>query len=71
MNDILFVNVNGQRRKATKDELAQFEKDRAESAERESLIEAETAKKQADRESAMAKLSKLGLTADEIASLIP
>jgi hypothetical protein len=37
----------------------------------ESLIEAEQTKKDADRASAMAKLSKLGLTDDEIASLIP
>jgi hypothetical protein len=35
------------------------------------LIEAEQTKKDADRASAMAKLSKLGLTDDEIASLIP
>jgi hypothetical protein len=33
--------------------------------------EAEQTKKDADRASAMAKLSKLGLTDDEIASLIP
>jgi hypothetical protein len=39
--------------------------------EAERLIEAEQTKKDADRASAMAKLSKLGLTDDEIASLIP
>ena len=37
----------------------------------QSRIEAEQTKKDADRASAMAKLSKLGLTDDEIASLIP
>ena len=51
--------------------IAQREKDQAEAAERERLIEAEQTKKEADRASAMAKLSKLGLTDDEIASLIP
>jgi hypothetical protein len=35
------------------------------------LIEAEQTKKEADRESAMAKLKKLGLTDDEIAALVP
>jgi len=51
--------------------LEQILKDRAEAELEASRIEAETAKKEADRASAMAKLSKLGLTDDEIASLIP
>ena len=51
--------------------LEQQAKDQAEALERASAIEAETAKKEADRASAIAKLSKLGLTDDEIASLIP
>ena len=42
-----------------------------EAQEQERFIEAEQTKKEADRSSAMAKLSKLGLTDDEIASLIP
>jgi uncharacterized small protein (DUF1192 family) len=37
----------------------------------QSRIEAEQLKKDADRESAMAKLKKLGLTDDEIAALVP
>jgi hypothetical protein len=71
MSEIIYIQEDGKRRKATAEELAQFEKDAAEAAERERLIEAETTKKEADRASAMAKLSKLGLTDDEIASLIP
>jgi hypothetical protein len=43
----------------------------AEYAEAQRLIEAEQTKKDADRESAMAKLKKLGLTDDEIAALVP
>ena len=71
MSEILYVNEDGKKRKATAEEIAQFEKDAAEEAERSRLIEAEQTKKDADRASAMAKLSKLGLTDDEIASLIP
>jgi ribosomal protein L9 len=67
----LYLMDNGKKRKATAEEIAQFEKDRAEALEREKLFEAEQTKKEADRASAMAKLSKLGLTDDEIASLIP
>jgi hypothetical protein len=71
MSETIYVNEDGKRRKATAEEIAQFEKDAAESQERARLIEAEQTKKDADRASAMAKLSKLGLTDDEIASLIP
>ena len=71
MSEILYVQDGNKKRKATAEEVAQFEKDRAEQLERERLIEAEQTKKEADRASAMAKLSKLGLTDDEIASLIP
>jgi ribosomal protein L9 len=70
MNETIYISDNGKKRKATPAELEQFEKDRADYEAEQSRIEAETAKKQADRESAMAKLSKLGLTEDEIASLI-
>jgi len=43
----------------------------AEAQEQTRLFEAEQAKKDADRESAMVKLKKLGLTDDEIAALVP
>jgi hypothetical protein len=71
MSDTIYVNDNGKRRKATEQEIAQFQKDQAEAVEREQLFEAEQTKKDADRESAMAKLKKLGLTDDEIAALVP
>jgi hypothetical protein len=71
MREIIYVSENGKKRKATAEEIAQIEKDRLEYEAEQSRIEAEQTKKDADRASAMAKLSKLGLTDDEIASLIP
>ena len=71
MTETIYVQIGEKKRKATAEELAQFEKDQAEALEQARLIEAEQTKKDADRASAMAKLSKLGLTDDEIASLIP
>ena len=67
MSEIIYIQEDTKKRKATAEEIAQLQKDQIEA----SRIEAETAKKEADRASAMAKLSKLGLTDDEIASLIP
>ena len=71
MSDLIYIQENGKKRKATAEEIAQIEKDQAEAAEQARLIEAEQTKKDADRESAMAKLKKLGLTDDEIAALVP
>ena len=71
MSETIYVQDNGKKRKATAAELEQFEKDRLEYEAEQSRIEAETTKRESDRASAMAKLSKLGLTDDEIASLIP
>jgi hypothetical protein len=71
MSDKLYITINGKKREMNAEEIAQFEKDQAEATQRERLIEAEQLKKEADRESAMAKLKKLGLTDDEIAALVP
>ncbi len=71
MSEIIYIHENGKKRKATAEEIVQFEKDAADEAERQRLIEAEQTKKEADRESAMGKLKKLGLTDDEIAALVP
>lgn len=71
MDNVIYVSENGKKRKATNDEILQIQQLQAEAQAEQSRIEAETAKKEADRASAMAKLSKLGLTDDEIASLIP
>jgi hypothetical protein len=70
MIETIYIHENGKRRKATAEEIAQFEKDRAEAVEQQRLIEAEQLKKEQDKDSAMAKLKKLGLTDDEISSLI-
>jgi hypothetical protein len=70
MSEIIYIHENGKKRKATAEEISQFEKDAAEAAESERLIEAETTAKAQAKESAMAKLRKLGLTDDEIAGLI-
>jgi hypothetical protein len=70
MSEIIYVSDNGKKRKATAEELAQFEKDQAEFLEAQRFIEAETTAKAQAKESAMAKLRKLGLTDDEIAGLI-
>jgi hypothetical protein len=71
MSETIYVSDNGNKRKATAKEITQIEKDRTEYEAQARLIEAEQTKKDSDRASAMAKLSKLGLTDDEIARLIP
>ena len=70
MSETIYVQIGDKKRKATAEEIAQFEKDAAEAQERVRLIEAETTAKAQAKESAMAKLRKLGLTDDEIAGLI-
>jgi regulator of protease activity HflC (stomatin/prohibitin superfamily) len=67
----IYIQIDGKRVEAKGEVLEQILKDRADYEAQQRLIEAEQTKKDADRASAMAKLSKLGLTDDEIASLIP
>jgi hypothetical protein len=71
MSEKIYIGIDDKRIEAKGEVLEQILKDQAEAAERERLIEAEQTKKEADRESAMAKLKKLGLTDDEIAALVP
>jgi hypothetical protein len=71
MSEKIYIGIDDKRIEAKGEVLEQILKDQAEAAEQARLIEAEQTKKDADRASAMAKLSKLGLTDDEIASLIP
>ena len=71
MTDKIYILENGKKQELKGKALENFEAFRNEQGELNSRIEAETTKKEADRASAMAKLSKLGLTDDEIASLIP
>jgi ribosomal protein L9 len=70
MSEIIYVMENNKKRKATAEEIAQFEKDAAEAVERERLIEAEAQAKQAKLESAKAKLAALGLDEEEIAAIV-
>jgi hypothetical protein len=71
MSETIYFLEDGKKRKANSEEIAQFEKDQAEWAEQQRLLEAEQQAKAEARESAMAKLKKLGLTDDEIAALVP
>ena len=71
MSEKIYVSINGKKREMNATELEQRKKDQAQAVEQARLIEAEQTKKEADRESAMAKLKKLGLTDDEIAALVP
>jgi hypothetical protein len=70
MSEIIYVQDNGKKRKATAEEIAQIEKDRAEFEAEQSRIEAEQQAKEAARESAIAKLSALGLTEDEVKAIV-
>jgi hypothetical protein len=70
MREIIYVSENGKKRKATAEEIAQIEKDRLEYEAEQSRIEAEQTKKDADRASAMAKLTALGLNEEEVNAII-
>jgi len=70
MSEIIYVSDNGVKRKATAEELAQFEKDRAEYEAEQSRIKAEQQTKIQARESAIAKLAALGLTEDEVKAIV-
>jgi len=70
MADKIYVQIGDKKREATAEEIAQIEKDRAEYAERERLIEAETTAKAEAKASAMAKLAALGLNDDEVNAII-
>jgi hypothetical protein len=70
MSENIYIQENGKKRKATIEEIAQFEKDAADYAERQRLIEAEQQAKEEAKASAMAKLAALGLNEEEIAALV-
>ena len=67
----VYYSINGVRKEAKGEQLEYILQSQTTAQNEASLVEAEQTKKDADRASAMAKLSKLGLTDDEIASLIP
>jgi hypothetical protein len=70
MSEIIYIQENGKKRKATAEEIAQFEKDVADYAEAQRLIEAEQTAKAEAKASAMAKLAALGLSDEEIQAII-
>ena len=70
MSDKIYIQIDDKKIEAKGEVLEQILKDQAEALEAQRLIEAEQLKKEQDKESAMAKLKKLGLTDDEISSLI-
>jgi hypothetical protein len=70
MSEIIYIQDNDKKRKATPEEIAQFEKDRFESLEREKLLKAELKAQEELKQSAIAKLAKLGLTEDEAKAVI-
>jgi hypothetical protein len=71
MTEKIYVGFNNERFELKGKELEAFLEQRTKDQAEQSRIEAEQTKKDADRESAMAKLKKLGLTDDEIAALVP
>jgi Holliday junction resolvasome RuvABC DNA-binding subunit len=70
MSEIIYVSEDGKKRKATAEEIAQLEKDRAEALEREKLFEAAEKEKAEKKESATNKLKALGLTDSEVEALL-
>jgi hypothetical protein len=70
MNKTIYVQEGNTKRQATPEEIAQFEKDALETAERVRLIEAETTAKAEAKASAMAKLAALGLSDEEVQAII-
>jgi hypothetical protein len=70
MSETIYIQIGDKKRKATTEEIAQLEKDRAEWAEQQRLIEAELQAQEELKKSAIAKLAKLGLTEDEAKAVI-
>jgi hypothetical protein len=66
MSEIIYISDNGKKRKATTEEIAQFEKDQ----EQARLIEAAEKEKAEKKESATNKLKALGLTDSEVEALL-
>ena len=67
----IYLQIDGKRIEAKGEALEQILKDQSEAQAQASRIEAEQKAKEEARQSAIAKLQKLGLTDDEIAALVP
>ena len=70
MTEKIYYGEDGKRFEAKGKKLEEILQMQAEAKERERLIEAEQTKKDADRASAMAKLSALGLSEEEVQAII-
>ena len=70
MSEKTYIGINDKKIEAKGEQLEYILQTQSELQEAERLIEAETTAKAQAKESAMAKLRKLGLTDDEIAGLI-
>jgi hypothetical protein len=68
-NEKIFIGIDNERIELTGDELVAFKADRAAIQADIAAQKAEAEAKEAARESALAKLAELGLTAEEIAAL--
>jgi hypothetical protein len=66
MSETIYVNDNGKKRKATAEEISQFEKDQ----QAASLLEAAEKEKAEKKQSATNKLKALGLTDAEVEALL-
>jgi hypothetical protein len=67
----IYIQIDDKKIEAKGEQLEYLLQTQAEAAAAASRIEAEQLAKAEARESAMAKLKKLGLTDDEIAALVP
>jgi hypothetical protein len=70
MSETIYVVEDNKKRKATTEEIAQFEKDRAEYEAQQKLFEAAEKEKAEKKESATNKLKALGLTDAEVEALL-
>jgi hypothetical protein len=69
MSESMIIGIDGIAVEATEEEAAKILKTQADLKKVETALQAEKAAKEAARESAIAKLGALGLTAEEIAAL--
>lgn len=70
MSDKIYIGKNDKRIELKGDELTAFNNDRKQMQEVYRLFEAEQLAKESARQSAIAKLSKLGLTEDEVQAIV-
>jgi hypothetical protein len=70
MTDKIYIGINDKKIEAKGEVLEQILRDKEETAQRKKLFEAENQAKEELKQSAIAKLAKLGLTEDEAKAVI-